>query len=192
MASKKIQNDKMSKKVVILMVAITLVVNVFICGYIFWRSNTLFSISFYDDKGSYLGVGIEANASADITEYVNNISTAKAGHTFINWYTDTSFTHIYYLPDKMPVGFINVYGKWSINNYNVTINYQDVGIENDVFSITYNESFESSEETLIIPTSTVDKVFVEYNTRSDGTGIAFTPTTLIRSATVIYAIWQIV
>lgn len=187
---KQLQQQKLSAKVIWIMVAIAVAINLVICAVIIWRANTLFSISFYDDKGQSMGVTIEGYAGSDISQYTANISTRKPGHTFENWYTNKDAKGpAYILPSRMPAGNVTLYGKWNPIGYSVTFDFQTTRQPATYTNVKYNQSFKTSGKK--IPVEIQDgKVLVEWNTKKDGTGTTFNEDTLIKGATTVYAIWH--
>lgn len=187
---KQLQQQKLSAKVIWIMVAVAVVINLIICGVILWRANTIFSISFFDDRGQSMGVTIEGYAGSDISQYTSNISTSKPGYDFENWYPNSEYRGAaYILPKHMPAGNVKLYGKWIPRTYTLTFNFQKTGATDMFYSVKYNESLKSSDRT--IPAVTQNgKVLVGWNTKADGTGNTFTNDTLIKGNTTIYAIWH--
>lgn len=187
---KQLQQQKLSAKVIWIMVAVAVVINLVICGIILWRANTVFSISFYDDRGQSMGVTIEGYAGSDISQYTSNISTTKPGYDFENWYSNAQYKGAaYILPSRMPAGNVTLYGKWNPRSYTLTFDFQKTGASTMSYSIKYNQSIKSADR--VIPSVSQDgKVLVEWNTKKDGTGSKFTDETLIKGNTIIYAIWH--
>lgn len=182
---------KLNKKIVFLIIAIAIAINVMICGYIFVTSNTVFTINFCDDNGNDLGFEIQANGGNNIEEVVEGISSEKAGHTFVGWYSGLDYSRLCELPSRMPRSNITLYGKWTINDYTVTIKY-DANTSNDsVFEVTYNESLQDNDYEFNPPTVSQQYV-VRYNTLANGMGVNYTDISAIRSDITLYAIWDYV
>ena len=75
-----------------------------------------------------------------IQDYITEImlpDPIKTGYTFDCWYSDPGLSSEY-SETTMPAENVTLYAKWSINQYNLTIIYNN-GAENEVRTLDYNE-----------------------------------------------------
>ena len=128
------------------------VVNGSVSLYAKWSVNQ-YTISFETNGGSEVApLTLDYNAS--LTE---PLSPTKLGYEFKGWYTDSNLTNkLEKFPTNMPAENINLYAKWDICSYLLTIEFNN-GNPSETHTVTYNSSLASYEPTA--PTK-ADTVFI--------------------------------
>jgi uncharacterized repeat protein (TIGR02543 family) len=83
-----------------------------------WNTNA-YTITFYSNGGSAV-----ANISADYGDAITQpADPTRTGYTFGGWYTDDgTFNDAYVFPVTMPAEDVDLYAKWTVNQYNVIFN----------------------------------------------------------------------
>ncbi|MDY0134051.1 MAG: InlB B-repeat-containing protein, partial [Acholeplasmatales bacterium] len=82
-----------------------------------WTINS-YTISFNSNGGTSV-TAITENYNEAITQPAD---PTKTGHTFVGWYSNEDLTNAYTFPSTMPASDIELYAKWTINNYTITFN----------------------------------------------------------------------
>lgn len=136
----------------------------------------------YDGNGSDAGTAptdasspYEYNASVTVLD--KTVSLERTGYTFEGWNTKSDGTGTGYSTDddfNMPAGDVTLYAVWTINTYSVS--YDGNGSTGGSIPSAVNYVYQTTVtvEAVGILTKT-GFTFKEWNTKSDGSGIAYDP-----------------
>ena len=114
---------------------------------------------------------------------------AKEGKVFAGWNTKQDGTGVAFTEDTVVTDDITVYAQWKDKEYTITVDPNGGNWNGDTAiktqQIKENETFKLPEA----PTKE-GKVFAGWNTKQDGTGVAFTEDTVVTDDITVYAQWK--
>ncbi len=117
-------------------------------------------------------------------------SMARTGYTFSGWNTAANGAGTAYVPGATLTITANVtlYAQWTTNQYTVTFNHNYSGATEPYAtkSLAYNTSLGANMPGNPVRTG---YTFAGWNTKADGTGSAFTSSTLVTADITVYAQW---
>jgi len=111
---------------------------------------------------------------------------ANSNQYFIDWYTESACINRYSFGDAV-TGNITLYAGWSASTP-YTVTFDKNGGDTEASPTSRNAA---SGGTVALPTAPTrrDYNFVEWNTKADGTGTAFTASTIVTEDITVYAKW---
>ena len=81
-----------------------------------WIEND-YTITFHSNGGSQVN-----SITKKYGEPITLPSSVKTGNTFGNWFTDDGTFNNRFNPSTMPASNVNIYAKWTVNQYTITFN----------------------------------------------------------------------
>jgi uncharacterized repeat protein (TIGR02543 family) len=112
----------------------------------------------------------------------------KEGHTFEGWYKDPEFTEELVFPFEMPAIDVEVYVKWTVNQYRITFDTDDGNlIDDEVFD------FGSDLSGYELPTPVKEGfTFIGWFADADDTEPFVLPATMPADNITLYAKWELI
>lgn len=158
------------------------------------KAKTAYTTTYYANGGSGTVPSAQTRYHDAAAITIKSASTlSKTGYTFSKWNTkaDGSGTNYSAGASYSTNANLSLYAQWTINTWPVTYNINGGDASSVPLSQTKTYGVNLPLRTTI-PTRT-DYVFVEWNTKSNGTGTAYEPGATYKgnAALTLYAIWKL-
>jgi uncharacterized repeat protein (TIGR02543 family) len=143
-------------------------------------SESTYTVKFNTNGGNIIS-SVEVEAMTTITEPSNPV---KEGYTFLGWYSDSSLNFAYNFSNQV-AGDLNLYAKWSINEYTISFNTNggnDMNSLTQTFGSVINEPSNPVKEGYIFGGWYFDQDLKK----------EFSPNTILKEDTSLYARWYII
>jgi uncharacterized repeat protein (TIGR02543 family) len=151
--------------------------------YAYWYK---YLVTFYSD-----GTAVSYKGITPPSKTINSLPAAptKTGYTFAGWWTAESGGGTQFFATTPVDGNLNIYAKWSNASYVYKVTY------NDNWGAAIGEQYVISDATTVGTLPKPDPThlfynFVNWNTKSDGSGTEFKGNTEVTTDTPVYAQWS--
>jgi len=147
--------------------------------YAYWTTNTVYTVTFNSQGGTAVG----AQHAISGGTVVLPAAPTKTGYLFDSWNTQADGLGATFTGSI--TGNITVYAKW--NSYKYIVTYSNVGGS----AVSPQPVISPATNVGALPTTPTNgsSTFAGWNTILDGTGTAFTATTVVTASITVYAQW---